>query len=449
MKLNRTTINILSIVMLLGMLLVACGPAATPTATQAPVVPATQAPLPTATPVPTPTPKPTATVPANPTLILATTTSTQDSGLLDVLIPLFEQQSGFKVQTVAVGSGQAMTMGQEGNADVLLVHSPSAEVTFMAAGWGKDRLLVMHNDFIIVGPASDPAKIKGLSAVDAFKAIAAAGAPFISRGDNSGTNTKELSLWKSAKIDPVGTKAPWYTESGQGMGATLTIASEKSAYTLTDRATFLANQAKLQLTILTEKDNALLNVYHVITVNPDKWPKVNFDGATAFMNFMMSASTQKVIGDFGVDKYGQQLFIPDAGKTDADFGLPAVPTAAPQIGAPLVITGLVGKDLSLSETDLRAMTVANITADQPKVGSKSFSGVRFSDLMTAASVKSEATSLVMTASDGFSSTIDLTTLKACADCMVAFTDTPGTFMSVMPGQTGKMWVKGLVMLEFK
>ena len=233
------------------------------------------------------------------------------------------------------------------------------------------------------------------------------------------------------------------------MGATLTIASEKSAYTLTDRATFLAQQANLQLTILSEKDNVLLNVYHVITVNPAKWPKVNYEGATAFLNFMMSASTQKVIGAFGVDKYGQQLFIPDAGKTDSDFGLPGVPTALPSTSAPLVVTGLVGKPLSLSETDLRAMTVANITADQPKVGSQSFSGIRISDLITAASVKPEAASLVLTGSDGYSATIDLATLKACSDCIVAFTTAPGTFMSVMPGQAGKVWVKGLVTLEFK
>ncbi len=260
--------------------------------------------------------------PANPDLILATTTSTQDSGLLDVLIPLFEQQTGYNVKIVAVGTGQALQMGQQGNADVLLVHAPSSENTYMQGGFGKDRFLVMHNDFIIVGPASDPAGIKGdASAVDAFKKIAAAGATFISRGDNSGTNTKELSLWKSASIDPVGTKPAWYIQSGQGMGATLTIASEKSAYTLTDRATYLANQANLQLAILTEKDNSLLNVYHVITVNPEKWPKVNYDGALAFAKWLISPSIQDVIGKFGVDKYGQQLFVPDANKTDADLGL--------------------------------------------------------------------------------------------------------------------------------
>lgn len=259
--------------------------------------------------------------PANPTLILATTTSTQDSGLLDVLIPLFEAGSGYTVQTVAVGSGQAMQMGQDGNADVLLVHSPSAEKTFMSDGWGKERALVMHNDFIIVGPADDPAKIKGLSAVDAFKAIAAAGATFVARADKSGTSTKELGIWTKAGLDPATEKPAWYIETGQGMGASLTITSEKSGYTLTDRATFLANKANLQLEILVEGDNSLLNVYHVITVNPEKWPKVNYDGAVAFMKFMTEASTQRAIGQFCVDKYGQQLFIPDADKTDADVGL--------------------------------------------------------------------------------------------------------------------------------
>lgn len=260
--------------------------------------------------------------PANPNLILATTTSTQDSGLLDVLIPLFERQTGYQVKTVAVGTGQALQMGQEGNADVLLVHAPSSERTYMDGGFGKDRALVMHNDFIIVGPADDPAKIKGLSPTDAFKAIYAAGANFVSRGDDSGTNKKELDLWKKAALDPATEKPAWYIETGQGMGATLIVASEKNAYTLTDRATFLANKANLQLGILAEKDNSLLNVYHVITVNPDKWPKVNYEGAMAFLNFLIAPDTQKVIGEFGVDKYGQQLFVPDADKTDADLGLP-------------------------------------------------------------------------------------------------------------------------------
>ena len=300
----------------LALVLAACAPAATPVPT---VV------LQVSTSVPTVAASPTAVAPVkpvNPNLIMATTTSTQDSGLLDVLVPMFESETGYVVKVVAVGSGQALQMGQDGNADVLLVHSPSAEKNYMAFAYGKERLLVMHNDFIIVGPASDPARIKGdTNAVDAFKKIAAAQALFISRGDASGTNTKELALWKSASVDPASTKPAWYVETGQGMGASLTIASEKGAYTLTDRATYLANKGNLKLDILTEKDNALLNVYHVITVNPDKWPKVNYQGALAFAKWITSAPVQEVIGKFGVDKYGQQLFIPDANKTDADLGL--------------------------------------------------------------------------------------------------------------------------------
>ena len=258
--------------------------------------------------------------PANPTLILATTTSTQDSGLLDVLVPMFEEQTDYTVQTVAVGTGAALKMAEEGNADVLLVHAPASEKALMDAGWGKDRFLVMHNDFVIVGPADDPAGIKGTpTAVEAFQKIADASANFITRGDDSGTNKMEISLWGKTNADPNG--QAWYIDSGQGMGATLTITSEKQAYTLTDRATYLANKENLDLEILVEGDAALLNVYHVITVNPDKWPKSNYDGALVFARFMIDPATQEVIGNFGVDKFGQPLFFPDADKTDADLGL--------------------------------------------------------------------------------------------------------------------------------
>jgi tungstate transport system substrate-binding protein len=253
--------------------------------------------------------------PKNPTLLLSTTTSTQDSGLLDVLIPLFEKQTGYQVKTSAVGSGEALKRGELGEADVLLVHSPAAELDFMSRNQGINRRLVMHNDFIIVGPASDPAHIKGMSkAVDALKAIVAAKATFISRGDNSGTNALELQLWKQAGIDPKGQS--WYLESGQGMGATLTITAEKEAYTISDRATYLATKSQTQLALLVEKDGSLLNIYHVIQVNPANHSGLNVEGAQAFSDFMVAPETQKLIAAFGVDKYGQQLFIPDAGKTD-------------------------------------------------------------------------------------------------------------------------------------
>jgi len=256
--------------------------------------------------------------PANPELILATTTSTRDSGLLDVLLPVFQEKSGYQVKMVAVGSGQALKMGEEGNADVLLVHAPAAEKELMEKGFGKERLLVMHNDFIFVGPKEDPAGVKGVGApADVLKKIAEAKAVFVSRGDDSGTHKMELSLWKAAGVTPEG---DWYLQSGQGMGETLRIASEKAGYTLTDRATYLAQKDTLQLEILVEGDASLLNIYHVITVNPEKWPKVNVDGAKAFADFLVAADTQKMISEFGVEKYGQPLFFADAGKAEDAVG---------------------------------------------------------------------------------------------------------------------------------
>jgi tungstate transport system substrate-binding protein len=289
-------------VVILVLALSACAPAATVAPTQAPtIVPATQAP----TAYPTP---------ANSQLILGTTTSTRDTGLLDVLLPMFKQQTGYDVKMVAVGSGAALQMGIDGNADVLLVHSPAAEKDLMSKGFGKERTLVMHNDFVIVGPSSDPAGIKSAtSAIDAFKKIAAAQAIFASRNDKSGTNAMELSLWKSASITPAGS---WYLQTGSGMADTLRIVSEKGGYTLTDRGTYVAQQKTLSLDILYQGDPALLNIYHVITVNPDKWPKVNYTGAKAFADWLLSPAIQTFIGSFGIDKYGQALFFPDAGKPD-------------------------------------------------------------------------------------------------------------------------------------
>lgn len=252
-------------------------------------------------------------------VILATTTSTQDSGLLDVLIPIFEKKTGYFVKTIAVGSGQAMAMGKKGEADVMLVHSPEAEMEFVKEGFGVNRRLVMHNDFIIVGPGADPAKIKGMkSAADALKKIAAANALFISRGDNSGTHAKEKILWKQANITPAGKK--WYQETGLGMGQTLNVASEKNGYTLADRGTYLALKKNLVLDILAEGDAILLNIYHVMEVNNAKWPKVNAAGAKAFADFMVSKDTQEIIRTFGVDKFGSPLFFPDAGKKVEDLG---------------------------------------------------------------------------------------------------------------------------------
>ena len=247
-------------------------------------------------------------------VILSTTTSTQDSGLLDVLVPMFEKKTGYTVKTISVGTGQALALGAKGEADVCLVHAPDSEKKYVADGLLVNRRLVMHNDFIIVGPTEDPAKIKGLThAVDALKRIAESKAPFVSRGDNSGTHQLEKKLWQEAKIQPVGA---WYLESGQGMGATLTIASEKRAYTVTDRGTYLAFQKRVQLVNLVEKDRILLNIYSVLEPNASKFPRVNVAGGKAFADFMVAPETQEIIRKFGVDKYGEPLFFPDAGKRE-------------------------------------------------------------------------------------------------------------------------------------
>ncbi len=252
-------------------------------------------------------------------IILATTTSTYDSGLLDAIIPIFEEQSGYTVKIVAVGTGKALTMGREGNADLLLVHAPPAEKEFMNEGYGSERFLVMHNDFVFIGPPDDPAGIQGLeSPLDTLTQIAENESIFVTRGDDSGTNKKELTFWKDAEITPDG---DWYIESGQGMGATLRIASEKDAYTLTDRSTFLAQQDILTSEILVEGHESLLNVYHVMIVNPDLWENTNLEGAQALAAFFVSKEGQTMIGEFGIDTYGQPLFFPDADKTDADLGL--------------------------------------------------------------------------------------------------------------------------------
>lgn len=251
-------------------------------------------------------------------VILATTTSTQDSGLLDVLIPRFEQRTRYRVKPVAVGTGQALKMGQMGEADVLLVHAPKSEEAFMRTGAGADRRLVMHNDFVILGPEADPAAIKGLhDTEEALGKIASSDSPFVSRGDDSGTHKKERELWAKAGIEPEGA---WYIESGTGMGQTLRIASEKGGYTLADRGTYLALRDTLDLRVLVEKLPPLLNIYHVIGVNPEKFPKVNAAGGRAFADFLVSPEAQRTIGEFGREEYGQPLFVPDAGKSEDDLG---------------------------------------------------------------------------------------------------------------------------------
>jgi tungstate transport system substrate-binding protein len=300
---------------------IGCAAAPTP-------VPPTSAPVqpPATKPAAGPTAAPTATsirssIPSSGcNLILSTTTSTQDSGLLDFILPDFEKKFNCKVDVVAVGTGQAIAIGQKGDADVLLVHARAQEDQFVKDGDAKERFDVMYNDFVIVGPKNDPAKVNGLkSAKNAFKAIMDAKATFASRGDKSGTNTKELSIWSSVGITPT-KEMSWYNALGQGMGDTLVFANEKQAYTLTDRATWFATKDKLPNlvvvvggnTIDENPDKALYNPYGVMAVNPDKHPGVNYDMAMNFVKWITSPEEQKVIGGFGVDKFGQSLFYPNA-----------------------------------------------------------------------------------------------------------------------------------------
>ena len=260
--------------------------------------------------------------PANPEIILSSTTSVRDSGLMDLLLPLFEKETGYVVKPIYNGSGAAIALGQAGQADVLVVHSPDAELQLVADGYGINRTLFTDNSFILVGPKNDPAGIKGMtSVVAAFKAIAASQSLFYSRGDASGTDTKEKAIWKTAGITQKGQS--WYVEANTGMGDLLRIASEKGGYTLTDRATYITQQSTLSLDVMVQNDYpTLVNLYHVIEINPGAFPtiKINSAGAKAFRKFLVSPEIQQAIATYGVDKYGVQLFFADAGKTEASFG---------------------------------------------------------------------------------------------------------------------------------
>lgn len=259
-------------------------------------------------------------------VILATTTSTADSGLLDALAPRFRVETGYILKPIAVGSGAALALGERGEADVLLVHSPAAELEFMDKRFGTERRTVMFNDFVIVGPASDPAQVAtATSAIDAMTRIADAGAVFVSRGDDSGTHALEKRLWNSAGITPAG---EWYTESGTGMGDTLNIASERDGYTISDRGAFLSLRGRLGLEILSEGDPALLNIYHIILLNPENGPAINRDAGQAFLAFMLEPATQEFIAGFGVEEFGEPLFTP-CGDNACGVETTATPIATP------------------------------------------------------------------------------------------------------------------------
>lgn len=435
-------IHLVITVLLLAGLVAGCTTPA-PTATSVAAATATAVP-PTPTPVP-PTATPSAA--AEPEhLILATTTSTQDSGLLDVILPDFEKQFNVKVDVVAVGTGQALKLGQDGNADVLLVHSRAQEDEFMKAGHGTRREDVMYNDFIIVGPEADPAGIKGMaSATEALKKIAEAKAKFVSRGDESGTHTKEKAIWKAAGIEPAG---EWYISAGQGMGAVLTMADEQLAYTLSDRATYLARTLeKTGLKILVEGDKILFNPYGVIAVNPAKSEKIKAGLATQFIDWLVSLPTQEKIAAYGVDKFGQSLFVPDSTAwREAHPQQPAQPSSGIPADAALKITGKVNAEIGWTEEQVKAMKTTEAQSKNKQGEVQTYTGVLIVDLLALAGLKSDATKLVFVASDGYTAEVALADVQACKTCIVSFRS-QGGFSTVLPDFPGSLQVKGVVEIQ--
>lgn len=421
---NKRIVNLFLLVALVMGLMVGCGTTPTP----APAEPTAAPAEPTAAPAE-----------EGERLILATTTSTQDSGLLDVILPDFEKQAGVPVEVIAVGTGQAIELGEAGDADVLLVHARSREDAFMADGHGVRREDVMYNDFIIVGPASDPAGVAGMTdAAAALTQIAEAQAKFISRGDDSGTHTKELSVWKAAGIEPAG---DWYISAGQGMGEVLTMADEQEAYALSDRATYLARTLEgTDLQILVEGDKVLFNPYGVIAVNPDKSPEIKNELANQFIDWIISVPTQEMIGQFGVEEFGAPLFTPDSAAWRE-----ANPPAA---GAALKITGSVANEMSWTEEEVRAMPTIDAESTNKEGETKTYTGVLINDLLALAGPNADATTVVFVADDGYTAEATLAEVQGCADCIISFRD-QGGFSTVLPGFSGKLQVKGVVEIQVK
>ena len=434
---------IIYILILLSLVLGAC---ATPTAapTEPPV--ATAAPAePVATEAPTEPPAAaTEEVPGpvagDQRIILATTTSTEDSGLLDVILPDFTEKTGIAVDVIAVGTGQALQLGVDGNADVLLVHARAREDEFMANGDGVRREEVMYNDFVIVAPEADPAGVKGMSnAAEALKKIAEAQATFISRGDDSGTHTKELSVWKAAGIEPSG---DWYVSAGQGMGDVLNMAKEQQAYTLSDRATYLALVKEgLDLVVLVEGDPVLFNPYGVIAVNPAKNDQIQNDLANQFIDWIISVPTQEMIGEYGKAEFGQSLFIPNSVPYNE-----AQAAAAP--AAALKVTGKVATEMAWSEEEIKAMETMEAKALNSKGVEETYTGVPINALLELAGVDPSAAQITLVADDGYTVDLELAAVQACANCILSFRS-QGGFSSVMPDFPKSAGVKGVVEIQVK
>ncbi|MDY7040907.1 MAG: substrate-binding domain-containing protein [Chloroflexota bacterium] len=433
-----TTLTVLS-------LLVGCStPTPSPTSPP-PTSPPPTSPPPTSPPPPEPTNTPQQTEPQ--ALILATTTSTENSGLLGFILPDFEEEYGVTVDVIAVGTGQALKLGEDGNADVLMVHARALEDAFMEAGHGVRREDVMYNDFVIVGPADDPAGLRGMNdAAGAFQKLAEAQAIFVSRGDESGTHTKEKGIWEAAGVEPAG---DWYISAGQGMGAVLTMADEQQAYTLSDRATYLARTLEgIELEILVEGDPVLFNPYGVIAVNPDKGAHIKNDLANTFIDWLISVPTQEKIGQFGVAEFGSPLFTPDSDPwREAN---PAGSETASDIpeDAALKITGKVTTEVGWLEEDVRAMEAIDVQSTNKDGEISTYTGVLITKLLEMAGPQEDATALVFVADDGYTAEVALADVQACQDCIVSFRN-KGGFSMVLPGFPGNVQVKGVIEIQVK
>jgi tungstate transport system substrate-binding protein len=441
---SKRVLTLLSVLVLLASVLLGCG--ATPEPTQVPPQPTATVSQPTAAPEPTQAPEPTAAEAQK--LILATTTSTQDSGLLDYLLPGYQQEYNVQVEVIAVGTGQAMTLGRDGNAEVLLVHDRAKEDAFMDAGDGVRREDVMYNDFVILGPASDPAGIKDMQKADrAFAKIAEAQAPFVSRGDESGTHAKELAIWQAAGIEPSG---DWYISAGQGMGAVLTMADEQQAYTLSDRATYLARTLEgISLEIMVEGDPILFNPYGVIAVNPAKSPQINNELANQFIDWLVSMPTQEKIAQFGVDKFGAPLFIPDSTAwREAHASGSGQPSGGVPADAALKITGKVASEVGWTEEEVRAMETMDVQSTNKQGETSTYTGVLINKLLEMASPTADATTVVFVADDGHTAEAALADVQGCGDCIVSFRN-QGGFSIVMPDFASSLQVKGVIEIQVK
>lgn len=444
----KKIIPIVSVLFILAMVLGACSPAA-PTEAPAVEAPAVVEPVAEEPVVEEPVAEepaaeePAVKDPKDTSIILATTTSTADSGLLDFILPVFTEKTGVTVDVIAVGTGQALELGVNGDADVLLVHARALEDAFMDAGDGIRREDVMYNDFVIVGPPDDPAGIKGKGkAANALTMLAESEGAFVSRGDGSGTHTMEKSLWTEAGIEPAG---DWYISAGQGMGDVLIMANEQLAYTMSDRATYLAVKLTgLDLEIMVEGDPILFNPYGVIAVNPDKSPEINNDLANQFIDWLISVETQELISTFGVEEFGAPLFTPDS----PAWREAQAAANTPDVEGDLVVFGEVKTPMGWAEDEVRAMDTTDAVGTNSSGDSETYTGVLIATLLNMAEPKTQATTLVLIADDGYSVEVPLADVLACEDCILSFR-TNGGFSSVLPGFAKNTNVKGVVQLQVK